>query len=230
MRRCALVLRIHRTTVARKLCFLEKMGRIELRKQLEAYTRVYGKFTDLQFDEMETFEHSLCKPVSIPLIVDAHSRLILGLSACSMPAKGRLTQTALKKYGKRADLRRKALTWVLRAAGDYILPEAEFLSDACPRYPKILKNCYPKAKHRVIRSRRACKTGQGELRTNGFDPFFSLNHTCATLRADNSRLIRRTWNTTKRIPRLEAHLILCAVGHNQRILNKLRRNEQKLAA
>ncbi len=229
LRRCARVLGVHRTTVARKLQFLGAQGRLELERQLSGFVLRYGRFSRIQFDELETFEHSKLKPVSVPAVVDARSRLILGLEACSMPAKGKLAQLSRKKYGKRADHRRKALRRTLESARPWVLPDAEFLSDSCPRYPRVLKACFPQARHRTVNSRRGCIVGQGELKRGGFDPIFSLNHAFATLRADNSRLIRRTWNTTKRISRLEDHLVLCAVGHNQRILESLARGRRKLS-
>ncbi|MEQ1722809.1 MAG: hypothetical protein ABL930_06505, partial [Pseudobdellovibrio sp.] len=55
---------------------------------------------------------------------------------------------------------------------------------------------------------------QGELKKIGFDPLFSLNHTCAMMRAKVSRLIRRTWNTTKKPERLSEHLALAVLHHN----------------
>jgi hypothetical protein len=60
--------------------------------------------------------------------------------------------------------------------------------------------------------------GQGELKKVGRDPLFSLNHTCAMLRANLNRLFRRTWCTTKRIDRLEAHLWIYVRFHNEVLL------------
>jgi len=41
------------------------------------------------FDDMEAFEHSKCKPVSITVAVEEGGRLILKTSASQVPAKGR---------------------------------------------------------------------------------------------------------------------------------------------
>ncbi len=60
----------------------------------------------------------------------------------------------------------------------------------------------------------------GELKKVGFDPIFSLNHTYAMFRAHLSRLIRKTWNTTKKPDRLADHLAIYALIHNQRLLAK----------
>jgi len=57
--------------------------------------------------------------------------------------------------------------------------------------------------------------GQGELKRGGYDPLFSLNHTAAMIRANINRLFRRTWCTSKRIDRLEGHLLLYTDYHNR---------------
>jgi hypothetical protein len=59
--------------------------------------------------------------------------------------------------------------------------------------------------------------GQGELKSGGFDPLFSFNHTAAMLRANINRLVRKTWCTTKRIDRLEAHIALYVQFHNREL-------------
>ena len=53
-----------------------------------------------------------------------------------------------------------------------------------------------------------------------FDPLFSLNHTCAMLRANLNRLFRRTWCTTKKPERLALHIAMYVVFHNETLLNK----------
>ena len=55
-----------------------------------------------------------------------------------------------------------------------------------------------------------------------FDPLFSLNHTCAMLRANINRLFRRTWCTTKRKDRLEQHLAVYMDFHNRILLKEKR--------
>ena len=60
------------------------------------------KVTKMQFDDVITFEHTKCKPLSIILAVSDPDRFILGLGVASMPANGKLAAISLKKYGKRA--------------------------------------------------------------------------------------------------------------------------------
>jgi hypothetical protein len=46
---------------------------------------------------------------------------------------------------------------------------------------------------------------------------FSLNHTCAMLRANLNRLFRKTWCTTKKIQGLVNHLLIYVAFHNRRL-------------
>ena len=48
-----------------------------------------------------------------------------------------------------------------------------------------------------------------------FDPLFSLNHSCAMLRANLNRLFRRTWCTSKTRQGLIDHLSLYVRFHNE---------------
>lgn len=78
----------------------------------------------------------------------------------------------------------------------------------------------PQASHQTHKGRRGAVVGQGELKKIGFDPLFSLNHTCAMLRANISRLVRRTWATTKRADRLKDHLFVYMDVHNSELIKK----------
>ncbi len=137
-----------------------------------------------------------------------------------MPANGLLAEISVKKYGKRADERTKGREILFTRIKDLIEETAEIRSDQNPHYPKVVKEYFPKATHVTYKGQRGAITGQGELKKVGFDPLFSLNHTCAKLRADINRLVRRTWCTTKKPERLQAHLNLYAIYHNLHLPKK----------
>ncbi len=54
----------------------------------------------------------------------------------------------------------------------------------------------------------------GELK-KGFDPLFSLNHTCAMTRDRIKRLARKTWAISKKKEFLELHLAIYVDHHNR---------------
>ena len=213
-RRQALLFGVSKNTLARKLVFLGKQA---LREH-EAFVKEKARFLpEVQFDELETFEHTKMKPISVPLVVDAKSRTILGFQVCSMPAKGLLAEKSRRKYGHRIDQRPQALNELMKEFKPWVSSTTIIRSDSNPAYPGIVKKHYPKLTHELEISRRGSTTGQGELKVGGHDPLFSLNHTCAMLRANINRLFRKTWCTTKRIQSLIYHLAIYVVFHNRRL-------------
>ncbi len=210
----AKLLKISRTTVARKLIFLGAQAKISNRSLfLKA-----GPVSEKQFDDLETFEHTKLKPLSVTLAVEAHSRRILGFRVSQMPAKGLLAKLSRKKYGPRADFRKLKRNELFKEISVKVHPCAQITSDENPHYPRSVKEYFPKALYKTTLGKRGCVTGQGELKKIGFDPLFSLNHTYAMLRANINRLIRKTWCTTKIPARLTDHIELYVQYHNQRLL------------
>jgi hypothetical protein len=173
----------------------------------------------VQFDDLETAEHTKCKPLSVALVVEPKFRKILNFKVSRMPAKGLLAERARKKYGFRPDQRPKGWNACLSELRGRLNPEVEIKSDENPHYSRIIRRHFPQATHIQIKGGRGAVTGQGELKKLRFDPLFSLNHTCAMLRANLNRLFRRTWCTTKKIRGLEDHLSLYVDYHN-RVLTK----------
>lgn len=213
IRRGAYNMNLNRKTIARKL---ELLGE-EAEERVKAANLLYEKVRVVEFDDLETFEHSKCKPLSVTLAVQSQTRRILGFQVSSMPAKGKLAARALKKYGPRKDGRRKARNRLFKHLQTLVHEEAQFRSDAHPHYPKVVKKYFPKANHVAFLSRRGSLGGGGELKVGGFDPLFSLNHTCASFRMNVTRVLRKTWYTTKRADRLSAHLWLYADFHNTKL-------------
>ena len=205
---------INRKTVARKLAAwgfysASELGRINREE--------HAKCSVIEFDDLETFEHTKCKPISVTIAVDSATRRILGIEVSPMPAKGPLVHKARELYGEREDGRAKARERLFTTLQDLVQEDCVIKSDSNPHYAADVKRFFPKAKHVTYQSRKSSLGGQGELKKTKYDPIFSLNHSCAMLRYNLARLVRKTWCTTKRIDRLWLHLMLYAVRHNQRI-------------
>jgi hypothetical protein len=173
--------------------------------------------TTVQFDDMETFEHTKCKPLSVTLAVEEKTRRILGVEVSQMPASGRLSEKAKVLYGSRRDTRRLGRERLLVRITQFVDPNAVIKSDENPSYPALIKDAFPKATHVTFKGKRGSITGYGEIKKVKFDPLFSLNHTCAMFRDSIKRLSRKTWCTTKRVSQLYAHLILYADYHNRHL-------------
>ncbi len=222
LRESARILKINRKTVARKLIFMGRKAELDLKK----FNAKFPKAKHVVFDDLETFEHTKCKPVSIGLMVEEETRRILGYNVARMPAKGLLAKISVAKYGKRVDERPKKRTELFTYLNSLVEEESIIKSDECPYYFKYIIRHFPKAGHIKFKGRASSIVGQGELKKVGFDPLFAINHTCATLRARTCRLIRRTWCTTKKPEMLNLHLAIVCLHHN---LN-LKKLNQSLAA
>jgi len=212
LRRTAKILNLARVTVTRKQLFLGLVSEGRFRKgNFEA-----PKAKEIEFDDLETFESTKCKPLSITLAVESHTRRILGLEVSQMPAKGLLAKKA-QKYGYRPDHRRTARRRLFRKIKPLLEDGAIIKSDSNPHYSRDVKE-YFQGPYIPIKGKRGASTGQGELKKTGFDPLFSLNHTCAMLRANVNRLIRKTWCTTKSQKGLYSHLMIYANYHNESLI------------
>lgn len=188
-------------------------------KTLQESNKAFPKAQVVEFDDMETFEHTKCKPLSITLAVEKDSRRILGFQVARMAAKGLLTHKAKKKYGHRKDERHRVRKILFEQLQPLIAPTALVKSDENPYYVEDVKKFFPKAFHERHKGQRGSIVGQGELKKIRFDPIFSINHTCAMFRANVNRLFRKTWCTTKKPQFLTYHLAMYAVYHNFQLID-----------
>jgi transposase-like protein len=215
-RRIAILLKINRKTVARKLIFLATRARAHNEKTLRSLRGV----EHVQFDDLETIEHTKCKPLSVTMAVEKISRRILAFNVSQMPAKGYLAKISFKKYGMREDKRAFGRKTVFEKLAPLLASHAVIESDQNPHYLEDVKRYFPKATHIAYLGQRGSISGQGELKKIKFDPLFSLNHTFAMLRANINRLFRKTWCTTKLPQRLSDHIEIFALFHNEVLIHK----------
>jgi hypothetical protein len=208
-----------KTSDRRLIC----LGRLaERENRVWANARPLSPDSEIQFDELETFEHTKLKPLSVPLAVEAKSRRILSIQVARMPAKGLIAEKSRKKYGRRRDERPRALRALLKEVAQQSPSPKVIRSDSNPHYPIQVKRRFPDSRHIQEMGREARSSGLGELKRGSNDPLFWLNHTCAMLRANISRLVRKTWSTTKKPERLALHLAIYVYYHNRVLLPRRR--------
>jgi hypothetical protein len=197
-------------TVAKKLRFLGAMCQ-ELNRNTG---KKYAHIRDIEFDELQTIEHTKLKPLSVAVAVSKKGRKIVGFQVSRMPATGHLAALSRKKYGKRPDDRLNGMRQLFDHLSRQLRPSIRISSDECPFYNGVVKTAFPSATYTQYLGKKGCISGQGELKKTAFDPIFSVNHTFAMLRGNVSRLIRKTWNTTKKIQGLIDHLNIYVWMHN----------------
>jgi transposase-like protein len=363
-RKIATTLGISRATVVRRLGFWSEICAEDNEILLAEFFDAHPKgIQHVQFDELETFEHTKYKPIAVSVAVDAPTRLILGANTTDMAPKGRAAKPARELYGPRPDARRQGLRELLIQIEPLLEEKVLFSFDKCPFYPPALRKIYgkeleldenqtepqivkqltqktpnssPKAKKKrkhpsrkpkdhtkkrknfrlrpkklestppnsdldsdispkitqlapnspqtlingesnsiqelasgaannapgmanketnasisastsendfkqtvqstlewfyfTYKGARPKRSGMGELKDEYPDPLFFINHTLASIRAGMSRLLRRTWNTTKRQKYLQQHLNVYIYYHNCRILKEIARKEAQIAA
>ena len=219
-RRAAQILKINPKTAINKFRVLARQAKAKHEQWMKSEFQIHPIY-EIQFDDLETSEHTKCKPISVVIAVDPKNRKILGFKASRMPAKGRLVHLANRKYGPRPDCRSEGWSALFAELKPYASPQAIWRSDENPHYPWHLRGSHPEATHIRYKGGRGCIAGQGELKKLQFDPLFALNHTCAMLRANLNRLFRRTWCTTKKIEGLIDHLWIYLPYHNLKLTAEL---------
>jgi transposase-like protein len=193
-------------TVFARLRWQAVLSREKNRRFLREYIDQYGPIKTVQFDDLLTFEHTKCKPLSIPVAVIDGVRVPIGFRVASIPAFGHLAVISRKRYGRREDQSRRERQALFAELKSILPPDVHFKTDGHEHYATLIKQHFPSAIHSVYKSSRGAVVGQGELKKIAFDPLFSVNHTFATVRAKVNRLNRRTWCTTKKPDRLADHL------------------------
>ncbi len=212
-RRIALILNISRQTVERKFRFLVANARLKNQKISEETLRIHPA-KEIFMDEMEDRIHTKCKPAAIAIAV-TRTRKILSLEVSKMrPKNRRLNAICRKKYPEWKPNLEQGFESLLKRIRPEVTPDVTIVSDQKHFYAKIIQKVLPKSLHIRHKSRQAVVSGQGELKEGGRDPLFAINHTCASLRANVNRLIRRTWCTSKRLENLQAHLEIYQAFHN----------------
>jgi len=215
MRRIAKIKKISKCTVAARIPYLAKCAR----REQTHWLKKNGPFTQIQFDDLQTYVHTKCKPVTVPAVVDKHTQRVIGFGVAQIPANGLLAAVARAKYGYRADKSRPERMALSESLTSHLAPDATFESDQHKHYPYLVKRYFPQATHIAYKSRRSATTGQGELKKVGFDHLFSINHTFAMFRANVNRLIRKTWCSTKRQDRLEEHIAIFVSVFNEGLMD-----------
>jgi IS1 family transposase len=204
-------LEVDRKTIVRKFLFMAAQAKLIHDARLNSGT---WKVDALQFDEMEAFEHTRLKPLSIALAVDAKTGDFLAASVSSFAAKGKMATFAIQKYGFRPDLRQEGRKDVLEQL-QYLAPQT-ITTDFHPAYPTLIRNLLTNTQHeKVKRVKQKRNFFHKNRRRNLKDKLFRLNFSAAKIRHDLSRMGRKVWVTTKKLERLQAHLNLYFAFHNK---------------
>ena len=183
-------LEINKLTADRKIRWLAQQSRIHHERILKDMNLTS---LTVQFDELETHEHTPLKPLSVAMAVNQETGFIFGFSVAEMPAKGLLAAQSVKKYGQREDLRSKACLGVLGLVAKSTLKTAtvHIYSDAKKAYPALFTKAIPSCKLHQVKSEKHIRG------MSTHDPLGAVNSLCSHLRADLAVLARKSMVTVK---------------------------------
>ena len=104
-------LEVNRRTVERKVRWLAEQAKQFHKRHIES-----GEFKTsyVQFDELETFEHTPMKPLSVAIAVLPKTGQIIDMRVATMNCHGPLAFAAKEKYGVRPDTRNEACSTVMK--------------------------------------------------------------------------------------------------------------------
>ena len=167
---------------------------LSLCDQLEGLARFH-------FDELESYEGQRnARPLSIPVLVESHSRFIVWAESAPIRPRGKMTpkrrrdiERAEKRHGIRKDLSPRAVARTL-ARGARVASRADGVlldTDEKPSYRAAAERAFGKNRllHRQTNSQLVRAT---------WNPLFAINHEEAMMRDLMGRLRRRSWLVSKK--------------------------------
>ena len=207
LRGCSRILGLTYKNTYQKFLWLKQV--VDQKKALIQYN-----VSEIQFDELETIHHTKCKPLSITVVTAKD--YLLNLQVAEMPAKGRLAQISLSKYGPRKDERSVVVERTLKEVKERLKStHVRIKSDGYPTYKGIVKKVFPECQYEQYTRAGDLEKIRSKIHESNhkkrFDPLFDVNHACALLRSQIKRLVRRSWCTTKKPENLQLHLDLFIV-------------------
>lgn len=215
-----------RNSVARYFSYLASKAKEHHERMITA-----GKLktNNFQFDEMETYQLAKVNMLSIVVSVCAKTGRIISLNACEIKCKGKLAQTIFGQQANqwRVDGRRNAFKLALDRMENVCGNKGPITitSDSKRTYISLFRDRFLSPAYQLFhqpvkaRSAKSPRTNLAfKIKTMGGvkipDPMFWLNHLCATIRADMSRMRRKSWTTTKKVEKLQEHLDLFTAFYN----------------
>ena len=165
-------------------------------------------------DELETFEDLSILPVTVPVLIEKESKLVVATGAAPIRRvrkKGSLRQRWLEGYeqqhGKRQDFSKACVKGTLRRF-QHLLGggKAVLVTDEKQLYASLCRRMFGgQVEHRRYSSKLARDTK---------NPLFAINHTDLMLRDNCGRLRRRTWLVSKKRKFLRLQLELFTAYRN----------------
>jgi len=168
----------------------------------------------LLLDELESFEHTSVAPLTVPVLIDRTSKLVLATDVAPIrraarygsPRRQRLERFEAK-HGRRRDRGFASVRRVFGRLADLLRERpATLATDEKTTYARQCRQRFgPQVVHCTVSSKRP---------RTGSNPLAAINMTDAMLRDNNGRLRRRSWLVSKRGRYLRLQLELFTAYRN----------------
>lgn len=168
----------------------------------------------LMLDELESFEHRSIAPVTVPVLIDRSSKLVLATDVAPIrrvARQGSRRQLWLERhearFGRRRDRGNDCVRRVFGRMGRLLQGQkATLVTDEKVTYATQCRRRFgARVRHQTVPS---------TLPRTVYNPLFAINLTDAMLRDNNGRLRRRSWLVSKRGRYLRLQLELFAAYRN----------------
>jgi hypothetical protein len=183
------------------------------------------KTDHVQFDEMETYDHTKLAPLTMPMAVDVATGYIIDIRFGAIKAHGPKISDLAKahpnpKYSLRTNTSLIASEIVLRTVKQCLYDDLEvrIYTDKKRAYRTGIKNVFAGCtlKHRPVKARYI------KIVNEVSHPRMALFNSRATwLRNNCGRLSRDTWATTKSLIQIQRHMYLLIAKVNKYDLDKV---------
>ena len=191
------VLKLNRETVTNYFLKAARKARIENLKGLHNRDFVT---TYIQFDEMETFEHTKKKPLGVMLFIRAKTGEIISAKVSKSHIRAlAVSPTVAKKWNSQVDKTKVIQESLFEAKKVSNRVHTTIACDGLPHQVKVAKDFCDESHINV-------QVLEGENK--------KIDLSILKLRQDISRLGRKTLSTTKKAERLQNHLDLYINYHN----------------
>ncbi len=157
--------------------------------------------SDLQFDELETYEgRRNTRPLSLPILIERKSRFVVWAESAPIRPHGRMSASRRKaivddrrRFGPRKDLSRRAVERTLQRGADLSarLSSVTLSTDEKSTYPSLARRAFGKDRLRHDQT-------NSKLARDTWNPLFPINHTEAMARDLLGRLRRDSWLVSKK--------------------------------
>ena len=167
--------KIHKRTIQRKIKWLSEQAIIVHQKALASNEL---KAAQVQLYEIEAYEHTPLKPLSVIVAINAKTSQILDMRVATRCAPERLLEASIAKYGKRIDTRMSVVADMVKSIAMVLDSDATVTCEA----ETVLATAIRSILNESVVVEVAVSIDSSNVRKK--DPLFAVKALCNSLKTD----------------------------------------------